>query len=145
MIRKYDWRLAKGNRYYTIQGLAMLYGVSPATVRAWIKSYGLDCAVIDETRPLVMKGSLIRAWMKKWQDNRGWECGAGEISCLSCRAPRRLKAGSAQIQIGNTQKITLRGECETCGGALLRLDVKANLERLEQDFGPLKPGKGEND
>ena len=137
MIRKYDYRRAKGNRYYTIATLAKLYGVHTATVRAWIKYHGLDCAIIDATRPILMKGNLIRAWMKDWQDNRGWKCMPGQISCLSCKAARHIIPETFEIVMSNTDKITVCGTCIQCGGRLQSFNLKANISKLNQDFGQI--------
>lgn len=135
MIRKYDYRKAKGNRYYTIKSLAKVYEVHPATVRAWIKNHNLSCAIVDDVRPVLMKGSLVRTWMKEWQDNRGWVCGPGEVSCLTCNGPRRMKPHSFEIETGNTDKITVTGACDECGGRLRGLDVAANIPSLKAEFG----------
>lgn len=135
MIRKYDWRKPKGNRYYTKKTLATLYEVHTATVTAWINKHGLSIAVVDDRRPLIMKGQLIREWMKQWQDDRGWgKCGDDELSCLSCNAGRHPKIGSLWIEFTNTEKIYLHGLCDSCGNPLLCVHSKRNVGELRSRF-----------
>lgn len=135
MIRKYDWRKPKGNRYYTKKTLAALYGVHPATVSAWIHRHGLSVAVVDDRRPLIMKGQLIREWMKQWQDDRGWgKCADDELSCLSCNAGRNPQVGSFWIEFTNTEKIYLHGLCNGCGNPLRCVHSKCNVEDIRRRF-----------
>ncbi|MBL4616924.1 MAG: helix-turn-helix domain-containing protein [Robiginitomaculum sp.] len=134
MQRKYDYRRVKANRPYTVETLAELYGVKRTTVRDWIKKHGLANAIIDEKRPMLLKGVLIRLWMKDWQARRKSTCGEREIYCVACQRPQKIKPGTFRIHTSNTEKITVQGVCYGCNRTLNRFDVKANQAVLERHF-----------
>jgi len=134
MKRRYDERKIKGKRCYSIPGLAALYNLHPATVRKWIRKEGLSVALIDQKRPQMMRGSEIRVWLKERRSKGLWKCADDEMSCLSCKGPRRIKAGTFRLVPSNSQKIMVQGDCVDCGHTLNRFDVAANQSRLFQQF-----------
>lgn len=138
VTQRYDWQRIKTNRPYTLEGLAALYSLHPATVRRWIKHGGLSVAVIDQTRPMLLSGAETRLWMKAQQDNRRQECGPSEMYCVGCKSPQTVAPETVQIIAQKPPKITLTGDCGGCGRTLRRFDTEANRNALTDSFG-LKP------
>ena len=132
MKRNYDPRKVKPHRSYTVKSLAELYGVTPNTVRQWIKKHGPP--VIEGSYPALMHWKDIRDWMTAWQAARKWTCGADEMSCLKCQGPRRVRAESFTMTQHNTAKVMLKGECEKCGAPMNRASSQAKLEVDKANF-----------
>lgn len=135
VTQRYDWQRIKINRPYTLDGLAALYDIHPATVRRWIKHGDLSVAVIDQTRPMLLSGAKARSWMKAQQDDRRQTCGQNEIYCVACKVPQTVAPETVQIIAHKTPKITLTGDCSGCGRTLHRFDTDANRDALMVQFG----------
>lgn len=132
MKRSYDPRKVKRHRSYTVQDLAELYGVGTRTVRQWIKLHGLP--VLEGSYPVMMHWLDIRNWMKAWQAARKWTCAADEMSCLKCRGPRKVKAGTFRVAKSNKATLMLHGDCETCGKPMNRATSREKLEADKANF-----------
>ena len=140
MSRSYDWQRVRSHRPYTVESLAALYGVNVATVRRWIRSHGLDIAVVATDRPMILSGRLTRDWMRKREDGRKQPCGRGEVYCVACKAPRRLKDETAHIVLHKPPKMTVEGDCDACGLTLRRFANMAERGDLEASFGLKRAG-----
>jgi len=136
MQRKYDYRLIKSHRPYTLITLAKLLDVHPATIRAWIKNNGLSCAVVADTRPMILSGVKVKAWMEKRHKAKKRPCASNEMYCVKCKEPRQIAKGSFRIKSGNAQKITVMGDCADCGMTLRNFYIKANLDDLTARYAP---------
>ena len=131
MKRNYNTRKIKGNWSYSIDELASLFGVHPATVRDWIKK-GLP--TIDKQRPFLMHGPATRQWLENRQKARSWPREYGKLPCFTCKSQRKIIFGSFQILSSNTRKIKIQGQCVTCKRPIGRGDTKANEAKLIQEF-----------
>ena len=130
--RKTDARRVKINRSYTISEAAERLGVHKRTVENWIDA-GLPC--INERKPHLILGSDLRAFIQERQKSKRQKCGAGELYCLKCRAPRRPAGEMLDYLPMTLVSGNLQGICEVCGRlifrrvALLKLyDVTAGCE-----------------
>lgn len=135
MARSYDWQRIKTNRPYTLDGLAALYDVHPATVRRWINKGGLSVAISDHSRPMLLSGAKARAWMKAFGASRRQPCGPNEMYCVACKSPRTVAPNTVRITRHKPPKITLRGDCSGCARTLHRFDTDANRAALTVRFG----------
>ena len=102
MQRKYDYRLIKSHRPYTLISLAKLLDVHPATIRAWIKNDGLSCAVVADTRPMILSGAKVKAWMEIRQKAKKRPCASNEM-CIASNAKTRAK--SPKVAFGSSRAI----------------------------------------
>ena len=134
MKRSYDYQRVRSHRPYTIATLAALYDVDPATVRRWIKHGGLDVAIICKKRPIVLQGSLVKAWMKARKTAKKQPCAPNEMYCVRCKAPRQIAPESFHIVQRDAANLTAKGECVTCGAKLRRFGSVANRAALEAAF-----------
>ena len=113
--------------------------VNPATVRRWIRLYGLDAAIVTQSLPIILQGSKVKAWMKARQIAKKQPCASNEIYCVGCKNPRQIAPESFHIVQRNAAKLTLKGNCVTCGLVLHRFGSVANRATLEAQFGPKPP------
>lgn len=132
MQRRYDTRLIKTKWSYTVKAIAKLFAIDRNTVRGWVKD-GLE--PIDENKPIVIHGSVLKEWLDARQAKRKKPCKAGEIYCPKCRVPKRLKLGSFYIEPTNTLKLTAKAQCQDCPTTLTRFDVTANRSKIIALFG----------
>ena len=85
----------RGKHCYTVEEAARVLGAHKNTVRQWIKQ-GLAC--IDDSRPLLIHGAELKAFVLQRQQRAKKPCGKGEIYCLRCRDPRKPWEGLADIK-----------------------------------------------
>lgn len=110
-------KLAKLHRSYTVDEVARLYGTHRNTVRAWCKA-GLS--VIDDRRPTMIQGQMLRAFLQARRDRAKRPCAPGTLYCCKCRAPRAPVSGSAVFEARAACAGTLRALCEVCGTRMYR-------------------------
>lgn len=139
MKRSYDFHRVRSHRPYTIATLAALLGAGERTVRRWIERDGLAVAIVDHSRPIILLGSKVKAWGLARKKAKRQPCGFGEMYCVRCKTPRRIDPDSFHIILRNQTKLTVKGDCETCGLTLHRFGSPSNRAALEAEFGPKRP------
>ena len=138
MKQRLDHRKVKKNRSYTVRQAALLYSVTPKTVRRWITVEGLP--VMNDGHGDMIHWQAFKDWIIARNERRKWiPMKPDEIPCPKCKAHRRVKAGTFQIAKSNTQKITLHGDCEDCGKTIRRFDNLSNLDAIQAAFAPDSP------
>lgn len=115
--RRFNPLRVKMHFSYTVEDIARLLGIHKNTVRAWLRS-GLEA--IDSSRPTMVQGRVLRAFLKSCQGRRKQKCPPGTFFCLKCRAPKAPALAMVDFiplvpTFGN-----LRALCETCGTILHR-------------------------
>ncbi len=134
-----DYQRVRSHRPYTIVTLAELLEVNPATIRRWIKLHGLDMAITNTRRPIILNGAKIKDWMKARQVAKRQPCAPNEMYCVRCKSPRQIMVETFQIIQRNASKLSVKGECEVCGLTLQRFGSVANRAALEAVFCPKRP------
>lgn len=117
-------RRAKIARCYDVREVAELYGVSPGTVRAWLKT-GLE--PIDNHRPLLIKGGVLNAFVALRRAKGKQVSPPGFIRCFSCRTPRKPRPETVEFRAARQGAGMLRGQCEVCGTTMNRRTNPAQL------------------
>lgn len=120
-------RLAKLHRSYTVEEVARLYHTHRNTVRNWIKS-GLT--PIDEHRPLMIQGAILRAFLYGRRDAAKRPCAPGTLYCCRCRIPRAPAKGSVTFAPQAGRAGVLRANCELCGTRMFRRARQADLGEI---------------
>lgn len=129
--RLHNPNLAKIYRNYTVEEVAILYGVFKGTVRAWIKA-GLP--IINDKRPLLILGSDLAAFHQARRTKNKQKCKPGEIYCVRCRGPKNPAGDMADYRI-ITEKIgNLEAICPDCDKIMNR---RVSLSKLEQVCGEI--------
>ncbi|PYC47769.1 DNA-binding protein [Litorivita pollutaquae] len=100
----------KSYRCYTLKEAAALVGVSPRTIRNWIRD-GLQ--LLDASYPPLIRGDDLRAHINAQREGRKVKTGLCEFYCLRCRACRGPAGAMADYEItGN--KAMLTAICDVC-------------------------------
>jgi hypothetical protein len=83
LARRINPRLIRLHRSYSIEDAAFSLGVHKNSVRGWIRN-GLP--VMDRTRPLLMHGDELRAYLEAKRKAAQCPCTPGTLYCLKCRS-----------------------------------------------------------
>ena len=125
MARRVNAARVKANRSYTVEELADTAGVTPQTVRSWIKQ-GLPA--LTEQRPFLVLGWALQG-----------VCGARELgpqapaaasassSASGASAPAVPRMGMADYEPLSPGRGLLRAFCEVCEGTCTRVISAASL------------------
>ncbi|MFQ5637712.1 MAG: helix-turn-helix domain-containing protein [bacterium] len=119
-------RIVKIHRNYTVEEVALLFGVHKNTVRAWIKG-GLP--VIDNKRPMLILGRDLSSFLQARRAKNKQPCKPGEMYCLRCRKPKIPALNMVECKPRTETLGNLFGICPDCGAGMNR---NVNLTKLEQ-------------
>ncbi len=103
---------------YDINEAARALGVTPATIRNWIKN-GLQ--VMSSRKPYLILGDAIRTYLREQRMNAKRPLGTEELFCLSCgdaRKPSKMAVTTTRI---GAQTSLLKGICAVCGSTCTRV------------------------
>jgi hypothetical protein len=125
--RRYPVNRIKLTCGYDPSEIAKLFGIHRNTVRHWLKD-GLE--PIDYRRPIVVHGSVLKAFLSRRQQARRRKCASGEFFCFRCRAPRKPWANLADVSL-HTEKIAkLSALCVVCDTPMHRTVRRVDLPKL---------------
>ncbi len=96
---------------YDVAEAATLLGVHRNTVRQWLKA-GLE--PLDQSRPILIHGTRLKAFLTQRRDTRRATCGPGEFYCFRCKAPRKPWAGMVDSIDHGPNIVRLIALCEVC-------------------------------
>jgi hypothetical protein len=126
--RQANYRRVKIHRSYTVEEVALLFGIHKNTVRAWIKAGLQTC---DRKRPALILGRDLAIFLKGRRASRKRPCRLGELYCFRCRAPRTPPTGMVEYR-PVTEKIgNLKAICPDCTSIMNQRVNRAKLERLQ--------------
>ncbi len=129
--RRYNPRLAKIHRSYTVEEVAALYGVHKNSVRQWVK-HGL--AVCDNQRPMLILGSDLRNFLFQKRTKNKCPLKANEIYCLKCRKGKVPAEGIADYEPITATGGNMVGICPDCESMMYR---RISLTQIDQIQGKL--------
>ena len=109
--RRYSASRVKSHHNYEIWEAAEILGVTPQTIRQWIRD-GLPA--LTERRPYLILGWQLKAYMKERQASRRAPGGEGEFYCTSCKARRSPALGMTERIVMSNGRPALTGLCEVC-------------------------------
>ena len=109
--RRRNPNLAKINRNYTFEELAVVFGVHKNTVAAWVKN-GLPC--LKERRPFLIMGSDVRVFLQKQRGANKQKCKANELFCMRCKRPTQPAENFVEYVPNSPTKGRLAGFCYRC-------------------------------
>jgi hypothetical protein len=114
---RFNPRLIKLHRSYSIDEAARALGAHSNSVRGWIKR-GLP--VVDRSRPVLILGHELRAFLEGRRKAAKRPCPPGTLYCFKCRAPRAPALGMVDCQPINRACGNLKALCNTCGTIMHR-------------------------
>jgi excisionase family DNA binding protein len=122
--RRPSHRRVKRHRNYTVEEIAILFGIHKNTVREWIKS-GL--AHIDDRRPMLILGQDLASFLLARRTRNKRTCQPGEMYCVRCRAPKMAAGGMADY-LPDTDKVgALKAICPDCDCMMNRRVSRAKM------------------
>lgn len=125
MARRYlSPRRIKIHRNYTVEEVAASLGVHKNTVRNWLSS-GLEA--IDSSRPTLIHGRILAAFLQHRRQANKRRCEAGEIYCVRCRKPVTPAGNMADYLPITVTSGNLRGICPHCETLIHRRASQARL------------------
>ena len=124
-------RLAKIHRSYTVEEVAVLFGIHRQTVRRWIKA-GLPA--IDDRRPTLILGRHLVTFLGNRRQQKKQRCKPGEIYCVRCRQPRSPAGDIADYEPQTATLGNLIGLCPDCDTLIYR---RINVTILDEVRGNL--------
>jgi hypothetical protein len=129
--RRYNPRLAKIHRSYTIEKVANLYDVHKNTIRTWIKNGLLTC---DSSRPTLILGRHLREFLEQQRKKNKKPCPAGTIYCVSCKEPRKPSGGMVDYLPTSDTRGRLIGNCPICNHKINQITSFSKLDQIEHIF-----------
>jgi Helix-turn-helix domain len=138
--RRVNPRLIKLHRSYSPGEAARVLGVHKHTVSNWIKA-GLP--TVDNSRPVLILGSEMRAWLEKRQKAAKRPCKPGTMYCFKCREPKAPALGMVEYKPTNDKSgmlIALCVDCETVMHRRVRKDaIPASMTNLTVQIREAQP------
>jgi hypothetical protein len=125
--RRVNPNLVKMNRTYIAAELVKLLGIHKNTVSNWQRD-GLEA--IDDGRPKLFHGSVVRAFLIRRNASRKRPCRPGTLFCLKCRQPRPPAQGRVQYHPLTPISGNLRANCSSCDTIMHRQVYLAALRAV---------------
>lgn len=129
-------RLAKIHRNYTVEEVAVVFGVHRNTVREWVKR-GLPTN--DNRRPMLILGAALREFLSARRTKNKRTCQPGEMYCMRCRAPRVPAGNMADYEADTATLGNLVAICSTCDAMMYRRVSLAKLEHVRGNLEITQP------
>ena len=129
MPKRLNPNLAKIHRNYTVEEVAMLYGVHKNTVRAWIKK-GLP--ICDDRKPMLILGNALREYIRVKKTRNKHKCQPWEFYCVRCRKPQSPAGDMVEYEAQTSTKGRLIALCTGCEGIMNKYSSLAHLERAKE-------------
>lgn len=118
---------------YTVDEAARVTGVNPATVRKWIR---LGLSTLDEHRPYIISGAVLKSWLLTRQSRRRFSCtGARQMPCFSCHGAREPQPGTVYFDRLNAKVFNIVAPCPVCGTMMHKGAAMAKIEEVKATFG----------
>ncbi len=112
---------------YDVAETAKVLGAHRNTIRHWLRE-GLEA--IDDRRPLLIHGAVLKAFLEARQRARKQVCGLGEFFCFKCRAPRTPYGGMTDVAEHTAKIAKLSAVCSVCETEMHRTIRRADLGKL---------------
>jgi hypothetical protein len=125
--RRYALNRIKTGISYDVAEIAKLFALHRNTIRQWLRE-GLE--TIDDRRPLLIHGAVLKAFLAARQRARKQVCGLGEVFCFKCRAPRTPYGGMADVAKHTAKIAKLGAICSICETEMHRTIRRADLGKL---------------
>jgi len=120
---------------YDINEAARALGVTPPTIRNWIKD-GLP--VMASCKPYLILGAAIRDYLRTKRETKKRPLAPDQLYCLSCGAPRRPENNAVTGRQIAPNTTLLKGVCESCSGTCTRMISKQDITKFADIFQIMK-------
>ena len=133
MARRTLSRLIKSHHVYTPTEAAIALGLTPRTVRSWVKDQGLPAAT--DQRPWLIDGRDLKRFLDTRQADRRVSLKDDQMYCLPCRAARKPALNLVDYVPVGPSTGRLVGLCPVCECVMHRAINQADLPRFQAIYG----------
>lgn len=130
-MANYNPNLAKINRSYTFEELAVIFGVHKNTVACWVRD-GLHC--LKDKRPYLILGTDAKAYLRQRRSCNKQRCQPNEMYCMRCKSPARPAGNVVEYWRLSETKGRITGFCSSCGARVNKFVADHNFETYESLF-----------
>ena len=131
MPKRMNPMAVKANMAYDVPEAARALGVTPATIRNWIKD-GLRA--MTSCKPYLILGADIRDYLRQKNEAARRPLAEDELFCPACRTGRKpLKMLVTQSTISKTTDL-LKGPCERCNCTATRMISARKAQAFAEIF-----------
>jgi len=124
--KRFNPRLVKTLRTYSVEDVCQLCGVHPNTALSWINKEGLKR--IDDIYPYLVHGQDLAEFLIARQRPK-IKLAPDEFKCFKCRVARKAWEGVADIKIRSQSIGNLKVICEVCG---TNMNKNFSLKTMQQ-------------
>ena len=125
--RRYNPRLAKIHRSYTVEDVATLYDAHKNTIRTWIKNGLHTC---DDSRPTLILGCHLREFLDKKRKKNKKTCPVGTLYCVSCKKPQKPAGNMVDYLPTSETRGRLIGICPCCEHMINQITSFSKLNQI---------------
>jgi hypothetical protein len=125
--RRYPAHRIKQTCSYDSADIAKLFCIHRNTVRHWLKE-GL--AAIDNRRPVLVHGTVLKVFIKERQQARRQKCPPGEFFCFRCRTPRKPWGDLADLTVRTEKIANLTALCSVCETGMHKSIRRADVPKI---------------
>jgi hypothetical protein len=116
---------------YSLKELATICDVHINTVRSWIR---VGLATIDNSRPILVKGAVAKAFLIQKRVRAKNPCSLGQIYCVACRTPQNPLENMVDIVWCSSTLGWLKALCPVCERIMSRRISARTIEPLLKFF-----------
>lgn len=128
--KKFNTKLIKARKTYSIDEISELFNVHPNTVGTWRK---LGLKTIDNNKPYLFFGSDLKDFIKEKNNSKKHPCALNELFCCKCQKPRKPKNNIVCIK--QTQARTnVVGFCNACGTKINKTISPKKIDSFKKIF-----------
>ncbi|WP_430540808.1 helix-turn-helix domain-containing protein [Planktotalea arctica] len=132
--------LIKSALTYEICEAAQVLGVTPGTIRNWIKD-GLP--IMSERKPYLILGDAIKTYLRAKRRVSKRPLEANELFCPSCKSGRHpLSRGMTSTLIASGSHL-FKGTCSACGSGCSRIVAARDFDAFAATFRFAKGASGD--
>jgi hypothetical protein len=139
MARRVSAARVKIHRNYTVEDAAEIVGVTPQTVRSWIR-HGLPAMTAQ--RPYLILGCALKEFLGRTKANRKRSLQIGEFFCLRCKAARPPALDMVDYSPMSNSHGRLHAFCAECEGPCGRVVSATSLPEWAVMYGIGGSGAG---
>ncbi len=131
MAKRPNPKRVKAARTYTIPEAAEALGLSPGTIRGWVRQ-GLPAMTAQ--RPYLILGDDLCDFMHRCRAKAKTTLAPDQLLCLTCKQGRAPFGMMVDVIHQTAKTARLLGLCDTCGGTCNRIVSRAALSRFAEIF-----------
>lgn len=136
MKRTQNPNKCKIHRSYTVEEVALRFGVHKRTVRNWIIK-GLP--VCDDKRPLLILGTDLKQFLKQQRQEYKRTCKPCELYCFKCREPRLPDQNMLLFIEETNTKGRVVAACSVCNSRMNKYFSLKNITSIQRDLAVILP------